>query len=458
MVRKKWAALLTAFASGQECPPLNFPLRGPGPAEIGERLGEAQKWAGEWEQAAARGPLRVEYKKVGGRHIGVNLIPGRAWVDGYEQAWALLGAAGEIRRLTELGEQTTAACPRLVPWLASHPVRALGLAADWPKLLATVAWIDQRQTPGMYLRQMDVPGVDTKFIERHKGVLTDLLDQQLDAARIDPDTRDFEGRFRFRRKPAYVRFRCERRSESGFTELSVRADELSAPPPGTTRAYIVENEITYLAFPLAPGAIVILGGGYAVPVLESVAWLPALDVVYWGDIDTHGFAILNRLRHHVPQARSILMDRATLLAHRDQWVREPVPVSATLGQLNHEEQSLYRALVTAEFGPGIRLEQERVSFAGIRSALAELLPSRLGTGANRAHATIWPWPTLTPLRPPSRGFTTTCSTARTISPSTGKSRRSCSPWSPSRPTSCARTGSSSPGPRDGRPGRGSASS
>jgi hypothetical protein len=367
-VRKKWGTILADYAAGREWTPRSFPLRGPGPAEIGERLGEVQQWAAEWEQAA-RGPLRVEYKKVGGRHIGVNLIPGRAWVDGYGQAWTLLGAVGEIRRLCGLAEQTRAACPRLVPWLAGHPVRALGLAGDWPKLLATVAWIDQRQTPGMYLRQVDVPGVDTKFIERHKGVLTDLLDQQLDAARIDQETRDFEARFRFRRKPAYVRFRCERRSESGFTELAVRADELSAPPPGTTRAYIVENEITYLAFPLAPGAIVILGGGYAVPVLESLAWLPALDVVYWGDIDTHGFAILNRLRHHVPQARSILMDQPTLLAHRDQWVREPTPTSAALERLTPEEQSLYRALAAAEFGPAVRLEQERISFAAIQRAL-----------------------------------------------------------------------------------------
>lgn len=369
-VRKKWGTLLTAFASGQECPPLNFPLRGPRPAEIGERFDEVRKWAGEWEEAA-RGPLRVEYKRVGGRrHIGVNLIPARAWVDGYEQAWTLLGAAGEIRRLTDLAEQTRGACPRLVPWLTGHPVRALGLAADWPKLLATVAWIDQRQTPGMYLRQVDVPGVDTKFIERHKGVLTDLLDQQLDAARIDQEARDFEARFRFRRKPAYVRFRCESLSESGFTELSVRADELTAPPPGTARAYIVENEITYLAFPLSPGAIVILGGGYAVPVLESLAWLPDLDVVYWGDIDTHGFAILNRVRHHVPQARSILMDRPTLLARRDQWVREPIPTSAALDLLDASELDLYRALVTAEFGPAVRLEQERISFSAIARALA----------------------------------------------------------------------------------------
>jgi hypothetical protein len=372
-VRKKWGTLLAAYAAGQEWTPLDFPLRGPGPAEIGERLGEVQKWAVEWEQAA-RGPLRVEYKKIGGRHIGANLIPGRARVDGYEQAWALLGAAAEIRRLAELTEQTRAACPRLVPWLTTHPVKALALARDWPQLLATVAWIDQRQTPGMYLRQVDVPGVDTKFIGRHKGVLTDLLDQQLDANRIDPEARDFEARFRFRRKPAYVRFRCRASydgvGESAFTELTVRAEELAVPPPGVARAYIVENEVTYLAFPLAADAMVIFGGGYAVDVLESLAWLAALDVSYWGDIDTHGFAILNRLRHHVPHARSILMDRATLLAHREQWVREPTPTAVTLGLLDAAEQAVYRDLVTGEFGPAVRLEQERISFASIERALA----------------------------------------------------------------------------------------
>jgi hypothetical protein len=383
-LRKKWGTLLSAYAAGQEWAPLNVPLRGPGPAEIGERLAEVQKWAAEWEQAA-RGPLRVERKKVGGRHIGVNVIPGRAWVDGYEQAWALLGAVGEIRRLAELTEQTKDACPRLVPWLTAHPVKALALARDWTQLLATVAWIDQRQTPGMYLRQVDVPGVDTKFIERHKGVLTDLLDQQLDSDRIDPESRDFAARFRFRRKPAYVRFRCSARyqgvGESAFSELTVRAEELAVPPPGVTRAYIVENEVTYLAFPLPADALVILGGGYAVPVLESLAWLTALDVIYWGDIDTHGFAILNRLRHHVPHARSILMDRATLLAHRDQWVREPTPTAAALNLLDAAEQALYRDLVTAEFGPAVRLEQERISFAAIEQALAALPPASHLAGA-----------------------------------------------------------------------------
>ena len=371
---KKWqsGALLTAFAEGKDWEPLGVPLRGPVAGEIAERLGQVQEWAAEWNRAG-RGPLRVEYKKVGGRQVGSNMIPARAWIDGYDHGWELLGVRAEVRRFTSLADATAASCPRLVPWVTRRPMQLLQLADLWDKLLATVRWIDEWQSPGMYLRQLDVPGVDTKFIESHRGVLAELLDLQLAPDRINADATDFAGRYRFRRKPGYVRFRS--RSFCGFSELSVRADEFAVPPSDASRAYVVENEITYLAFPLPGDAIVIFGGGYAVDVLEPLGWLTDLDLVYWGDIDTHGFAILNRLRHRFGHARSMLMDRATLLAHRDQWVTEPRPAVGTLELLDTEEVELYRDLVEGALGPSVRLEQERIRITAIEQALA-CLPDR----------------------------------------------------------------------------------
>jgi hypothetical protein len=370
-VRKKWPELLQAFAAGQEWTPRDIPLRGPGPAEIGARLGEVRAWAAEWAKAA-HGPLRVEYKQVGGRLVGTNTIPARAWLDGYDQAWDLIGTSAEVSLLSELIDRTKSECPRLVLWLERRPVKALELAADWARLLAAVRWIDERQVPGMYLRQVDAPGVDTKFIGRHKGVLSELLDLQLDPGRIVPHEPDFEGRYGFRRKPGYVRFRVVAGGAGGYTELTVRADELATPPPGVRRVYVVENEVTFLAFPLAADALVIFGGGYAVRVLESLGWLAGMDLVYWGDLDTHGFAILNRLRQCFPHARSMLMDRATLLAHRTQWVTEPSPTTTALDLLTPAEQELYRALGTNVFGSAVRLEQERVSFTSLEAALSRV--------------------------------------------------------------------------------------
>jgi hypothetical protein len=310
----------------------------------------------------------VEYKQVGGRMVGANRIPCRAWLDGYAQAWELLGARHQVRELAELADRVKTECPRTLSWLECNRVRALQLAADWDWLLATVRWIDEHQLADRYIRQVDVPGVDTKFIEGHQRVLTQLLDLQLDPARIDPTAPDFAGRFGFRRKPEYVRFRCVGRGFL-YTEMTVRADELTAAPEGVARAYILENEVTYLAFPLAADAIVLFGDGYAVNVLARLGWLATLDLTYWGDLDTHGFAILNRLRSRFPYARSVLMDRETLLAHQSQWVTEKTPTMAALDLLTPTEQDLYQDLVGYTFGHAVRLEQERVSFASLEHVL-----------------------------------------------------------------------------------------
>jgi hypothetical protein len=380
---KKWrsGALLTAFAEGRGWEPLGVPLRGPAAGDIADRLAEVQEWVAEWARAESQGVkgsgLRVEYKKVGGRQVGANMIPCRAWIDSYDHAWGLLGVRAEVRSFGSLVHATAESCPRLVPWVARRPMQLLQLADRWDKLMATVVWIDERQSPGMYLRLVDVPGVDTKFIEGHKGVLAELLDLQLSPSRIDADAADFAERYRFRRKPGYVRFRsggASSRADAAFSELSVRVDEFAEPPPVLKRVYVLENEITYLAFPLPPQAIVIFGGGYAVDVLEPLGWLAELDLVYWGDIDTHGFAILNRLRHRFGHARSMLMDRATLLAHRSQWVTEPRPTAVTLDMLSVEEAELYRDLVDGTLGASVRLEQERVGFAAIERALARIKP------------------------------------------------------------------------------------
>jgi hypothetical protein len=368
-VRKKWdsGALLTRFLAGHEWEPLGIPIRGPSARQIGEYLAEVRQWAAEWA-AAEQGPLRVEYKQVGGRHFGVNSIPSRAWLDSYAAAWELLGVRPDVRRLAGLIE--AARGTRLIPWLTGHPMRALRFADSWDRLLATVRWIEQRQVTGMYLRQVDAVGVDTKFIERHKGVLTELLDAQLDPSRVDTVAPDFATRYGFLRRPGYVRFRvCG--GYHGFSELSVRVGEFTSAPEGVGRAYVIENEITYLAFPVPGGAMVIFGGGYAVPVLEPLSWLAGLDVGYWGDIDTHGFAILNRLRHHLPHARSMLMDRATLLDHRDQWTTESSPTTAALDRLDAAESAFYADLLSDAYGPSIRLEQERISFSAIEKAVAE---------------------------------------------------------------------------------------
>jgi len=105
-----------------------------------------------------------------------------------------------------------------------------------------------------------------------------------------------------------------------------------------------------------------------------VGWLSLLDIYYWGDIDTHGFAILDQLRARLPQARSILMDEKTLLHHKIFWTQEQKPETRDLTRLNREEKRLYNKLVDNVFANKLRLEQERVSYSYLIRILGMTYP------------------------------------------------------------------------------------
>jgi hypothetical protein len=118
--------------------------------------------------------------------------------------------------------------------------------------------------------------------------------------------------------------------------------------------------------------MVIFGLGYGLELLSSAVWMQDREIYYWGDIDTHGFAMLDRLRAIFPTARSLLMDRETLLAHRPLWVREDAPFRGPLMRLMSDERELFEALVHNRLGEGIRLEQERVAFGRVQQAMLNI--------------------------------------------------------------------------------------
>lgn len=369
-LRRRWdrGEFLTAYAAGVPWEPLSVGLRGPSARDLASRFADVQAWVRTWQDAPRR--LRVDMATVGGRVIGANEIPSRAWIDTYEQLWLVLGVRSEVRDFDALLDTTKHRAPRLAEWMVTKPLEALRFAKVWSALVDTVLWIESHEGNEMYLRQVDAPGVDTKFIEGHRKILAALLDQQLPAERVDTTrpASDFAGRYRFRSKPGYVRFR-RLGARSGFTELTVRIDELAAMPPEAKTVFVVENEVTYLAFPDVADAMVIHGGGYALSQLEPLRWLADRELVYWGDIDTHGFVILDRLRRAFGHARSMLMDRATLLAHEGQWVREPSPTDVPLELLRPDEAALYTDLVEDSLGSAVRLEQERVCYGDVERAV-----------------------------------------------------------------------------------------
>ena len=365
-VKRRWddGSLLRAHAGGGPFEPIEVPLRGPTPSQIGDDLAAVRDWVAALD-AGRRDDRRytLVWQSIGGRQIGRNRVPVRAVVSSGEQAWALLGTAAVVRRFDALLE-AAAAEPAVRRWIVANPHRAIALEPVMPELVAAYRWLDSHRGSQRYLREISAPGVDTKFAERHRPVLAGMLG-------VPSSAPGFLACLGLRSKPTLIRLRpaLSLGLPAPLTEIAVREGELAKLALAPRVAVIVENEITYLSVEVPDDGVVIWGRGFDVDAAGRLPWLADADVLYWGDIDTHGFAILDRLRARLPQARSVLMDRETLLAHRDRWVSEDRPTAAVLPRLNPDERDLYAELVSDALGEGVRLEQERIDWQWARQRL-----------------------------------------------------------------------------------------
>lgn len=383
---KLWAQgkLLAALCDAGPAFPLRLPLRAPDSRALSDDFAAVRAWSTALLDSAAapdRPGYRVVLRELRHRVIGANRLPAEIWLDTLDDAFALIGRRAEAQcfraALTLVRERE----PVLAPWFALRPLKALDLAEkaeNWPRLLDVVAWLRAHPRPGCYLRQVDLPGVDTKFIEQYQGVLTELFDLALPQQAIDVDARGQAGfvrRYGFRDKPERVRLRFLDPAASPLPglndhDIALTAADFAQLRPAERRVFITENEINFLAFPAHPQSLVVLGGGYGFSALAVSDWLRDCEVHYWGDLDTHGFAILSQLRTVLPHAHSLMMDRDTLMSHRAHWGREPSPARAALPRLIPEEAALFADLCQNRFGENIRLEQERIGYGHIRRALA----------------------------------------------------------------------------------------
>ncbi len=362
--------------------PLKLRLSKATSRDLTDRFDAVRQWVGELidHSRDKRGHgYEIQWRTINHRTRGSNDLPKAIMVPNADDALRLIGKTDQARRFDQLADLLLAEYPDLRDWLARRPLEALRRADEWPRLLAILRYFREHPRPGVYLRQLDIPGVDTKFIQTRRGLLGELLDAVLPAEAIDASVggvRGFNRRYGLAGRPVLVRFRIldPKLAPSDLTDLSVPAEEFAGLNLPVNDVFITENEINGLAFPAHPRAIVVFGLGYGLERLAGIDWLAQARCWYWGDIDTHGFAILNRLRHHLPEARSFLMDRATLEAHRELWGREPEDrrFRGELPRLDEPEQMLYQTLRDDVLAPCLRLEQEHVRFAWLRRFLEQI--------------------------------------------------------------------------------------
>jgi hypothetical protein len=373
---------LKASVSGN-CPQANWPL------EIGLGIPTEQDalrqqegvraWITAWR--SWRGSGILAWTERYWHSLGVQTVPQKLILNDPADAVSWIGEAEVWSRAVERFKTLVQRWPVLIDVLPKYySVLAASDNANFLRITGMLSWICANPGSALYPRQIPVAGVDSKWLESHKGLISELV-----SAIQKTNDRDFFKVCGLKPQPQLIRMRIldpEIRSRfSGLGDISAPVEEIADLGIKPAHVFIVENLQTGLAFEDLSGSVVIMALGYGVDVLGQIPWLHHARCIYWGDIDTHGFAILNRARTYLPSLETVLMDEPTLFAHRDLWVQEKVQsTSSELPLLTDREQELFLALKNNSWGQQIRLEQERIcwdaAWKGIQAIVKKALIKR----------------------------------------------------------------------------------
>lgn len=358
--------------------PLNVSLGVPLEKEVADDPGAVREWVAAW--SVWKGPADIAWESRQWPRLGRQRLPTSLSVPSPEAVAAIIGKSSRWATALERYRCMTARWPVLAQgsvltskfaMLADYSVE------DFERLVSLLDWLEKNSTSNLYLRQLPVHGMDTKWVGQRTGIVADLLR----AIRSSPEGVDFYGLCGLRKPLDRIRIRvlCAdlREAVGGLCDIEAPVDELANLPLAPAACLIVENLETGLAMPDMPGVVCIMKLGNAVALLGHLPWLRDTRIVYWGDIDTHGFAILDRARRVLPQLQSILMDEATLLTHKALCGKEGTPhPDIELPNLSREEMSVYSQLRSGTWGQKLRLEQERLPWNFALAILRTVLSSK----------------------------------------------------------------------------------
>jgi hypothetical protein len=369
------------WLSGGGVWPLDVGLGMPNEKDVADDPVDIRSWVAAW--ASKTGPGQIVWEERQFPRLGKHRFPAKWCLVNPEQVAVVIGQGKRwnlaveryqhmVHRWPVFGQSTTLA--------SKFNVLADYLSEEFEQLFSLLGWLESNPDSNLYLRQLPVKGLVTKWIEQRTGVATSLSRALLNR----PEANGLYDLWGLKRPPhrARIRLLCQelRASVGGLQDVEAPIAELAMLPIAPRAVVIVENQETGLALPDMTGTVAIMKLGNAVSALGELPWLPSAAVVYWGDIDTYGFAILDRARRILPGLRSVLMDEATLLEHLSLCGQEAVQCAdIELEHLHAQERAVYRGLRSNTWGPRMRLEQERLPWQWALDVLQREIEDVLGS-------------------------------------------------------------------------------
>ena len=303
----------------------------------------------------------MEFQKVKTKYLGTQDLPTSIYFDTEKDFLKFLGKEKEVGLFKTSVEKIIEAFPELKEWIIKNPIRIITSQIEWDNILKVCQYFKQNPKPNLYLRELPI-NVHTKFIERNKSVIRELLDVLL-IEHINSDHKDFERRFYLKFSEPLIRFKILDNEISqkyflGIDDLAVPVSQFETLNLPIRRVLVVENKTTLyttLTLPQMKDTMAIFGSGYSVSNLKNAYWLSNVELFYWGDIDVQGFEILSQFRGYFSNVKSMLMDNVTFEKFFENDKGTLTSISTKL-HLTEREEGLYGVLKENNW----RLEQEKL--------------------------------------------------------------------------------------------------
>lgn len=361
-LRARWEGQWRSWLGGGGEWPQRFALGTPTESNALAQWEAFRDWIAAWREFCGG---QVIFASRRWPALGAQDVPTHVSFDGPASISTVLGAretslwsvaAARFLERRAAWPESEQALRRIAHWMGS-----VG-REDYERFVSVVDWLTANPNSGLWLRQLPVPGLCTKWVEANIGALRQVL-----ACRLG---RDVNGPFETLaglavdtpKRRIRILDPVVREALGSLDDITVSLDTLARLELPVRAVLVVENLQTALAFSDLPGTVLFVGGGFAVADLRRIPWLSRVPILYWGDIDNAGFAILHTLRQAHPHSTSVLMDEETLLRHRAMWSHDDSHPGATLTSLREEERTVYGKLGAGVYGPAVRLEQERVEW------------------------------------------------------------------------------------------------
>ncbi|MDO4718351.1 MAG: DUF2220 family protein [Propionibacteriaceae bacterium] len=381
-IARLWPEWVCAELTGSAHRPIEVGLRpGVGSKTAIEGVGREHwtDWGIEWAGIDLDGlpGVSCENREVRDDRVSVSR-PYRLRIETLDAGLAAIGRLGgttglDLARFRRVASRLRAAGVGLTPALLK---RVCDLSEpDLESVVSAVAWLSEHPDLGGWtLRQLPIPGVHTKWLADHLGLMRDLTGRDL-AAETRP-----------RLSVVHLTYADPRYLAGGARRHDAWTSGDRHDPAYRPRVVvIVENRDARLWFPENPETVVVEGGGKAAAQLAGeIPWLlQAERVIYWGDMDCDGFAILNHLRAELGprgvRVESLLMDEMSRVRYAHLGVnhdRNGVPLRPSgirLPHLRPAEAECYASVATRGDAAFRRIEQERIGTDDVAAALTALL-------------------------------------------------------------------------------------